>query len=282
MQTNITHLTFKLILASLAFLLPSCSKADATATNSTKGSWSGSPARMQLVVDGQSVTVKESALCEHSEIREAGGAMAGAQNLYLEFAFISPSYFPSVARYDLRDNQGKWIAGRLNPRFLCTGYEGSNDEAATRYVAFSVEGVPRLALQGAAELRVVTAGAKELSELNQAVAENHTSEDHADDLARRAWFLATCRYPHLRNGKQALEDALKACELVKTNDATPALASRAFRSLAAAYAETGDFSKASEIETRDVSTPSQDLYGEEKRRKKKYLEEYKNQRPVRE
>ena len=53
-----------------------------------------------------------------------------------------------------------------------------------------------------------------------------------------AWFLATMPDEKLRDGPQALETARRAAELTKHQDPT------VLRTLAAAYAETGDFDQA--------------------------------------
>jgi tetratricopeptide (TPR) repeat protein len=59
-------------------------------------------------------------------------------------------------------------------------------------------------------------------------------------LNNNAWFLAVCPGKRYRDGKKALELATRACELTEWK--APVL----FDSLAAAYAETGDFDKAVE------------------------------------
>ncbi|HXW82867.1 MAG TPA: hypothetical protein VEJ86_00540 [Candidatus Binataceae bacterium] len=56
--------------------------------------------------------------------------------------------------------------------------------------------------------------------------------------AALAWLRATCPVAGLRNGKQALSDALRACSLDKWSDPLPLAA------LAAAHAENGDFASA--------------------------------------
>lgn len=53
-----------------------------------------------------------------------------------------------------------------------------------------------------------------------------------------AWLLGTCPQANFRSGKKAVEYASKACDLSKWEDA------RAVDTLAAAYAEAGDFSQA--------------------------------------
>jgi hypothetical protein len=62
--------------------------------------------------------------------------------------------------------------------------------------------------------------------------------DYAEAHRCRAYILATCPDPKLRNGKEALTSAKRACELTTWRDM------QAVSTLAAAYAEAGDFANA--------------------------------------
>ena len=57
-------------------------------------------------------------------------------------------------------------------------------------------------------------------------------------LSDRAWFRATCANPSFRNGQQAVKDAKAACSIMIWRD------EHMIDTLAAAYAETGDFNSA--------------------------------------
>lgn len=57
-------------------------------------------------------------------------------------------------------------------------------------------------------------------------------------LGDRAWFQATCQNPSFRNGQQAVKDAKAACSIMVWKDEDM------IDTLAAAYAETGDFDSA--------------------------------------
>jgi tetratricopeptide (TPR) repeat protein len=63
-------------------------------------------------------------------------------------------------------------------------------------------------------------------------------QDFPDALDALAWLLATAPSPEIRNGAQAVGMAERACELTGQRDA------RKLKTLAAAYAEVGDFPKA--------------------------------------
>lgn len=65
-----------------------------------------------------------------------------------------------------------------------------------------------------------------------------TNEDYTTVLNQRAWFRATCPDAAFRDGKQALADAKSLCQRSKWKDA------EYLDTLAAAYAETGDFAVA--------------------------------------
>jgi tetratricopeptide (TPR) repeat protein len=60
--------------------------------------------------------------------------------------------------------------------------------------------------------------------------------------AIRAWIWSTCPDAKLRDGKKAVESAARACELSEWK------AAYCIESLAAAYAESGDFDKASQLQ----------------------------------
>jgi len=65
-----------------------------------------------------------------------------------------------------------------------------------------------------------------------------------------AWFLATCLDERFRNGAEAVSAAKKACELShwKRSDCID--------TLAATYAEAGDFDQAAKYERRSLNDPS--------------------------
>jgi tetratricopeptide (TPR) repeat protein len=95
-----------------------------------------------------------------------------------------------------------------------------------------------------------------------------------DALHSLAWFQATCPEDSLRNGKEALQKSLRACELSRWQD------SGAVDTLAAAYAELGDFDNAIKYETQAINMKG--VYAFKRNRMQKRLELYRQHKPYRE
>ncbi|MCS7237055.1 MAG: tetratricopeptide repeat protein [Thermoguttaceae bacterium] len=96
--------------------------------------------------------------------------------------------------------------------------------------------------------------------------------DNATFLNNFAWLLCTSPDDQLRDGKRALELAEKACKLLEYK------AAFALSTLAAAYAELGDFDNAIRWAEKAVELAE----GEEKEHIEKELECYRQRKPFRE
>ena len=110
---------------------------------------------------------------------------------------------------------------------------------------------------------------KALSDCNEAVKLDPKNAEAVNSLA---WLEATCPDERYRDGKNAVANALYAVQLCGGKDAECA------DTLAAAYAQSGDFAKAREWETKAIG-----LTVDEKR-KQEYrlrLELYKRGKPYR-
>jgi tetratricopeptide (TPR) repeat protein len=111
--------------------------------------------------------------------------------------------------------------------------------------------------------------AKARSDLAEAI---RLDDKYADALNLQAWLLATCPEAGIRDGAKAVKSATRACELTDWKDANN------IDTLAAAYAETGDFARAVKHETQVLELAGKNAPAEYTQR----LELYKNQKPYRE
>ena len=94
-----------------------------------------------------------------------------------------------------------------------------------------------------------------------------------DVLNNVAWFRATCPEARFRNGKEAVELATLACSLDKWKDADE------IDTLAAAYAETGNFAEAERYQQKAIALLSEDEALRPKFRAR--LEQYRAKQAVR-
>ncbi|HEY6070151.1 MAG TPA: hypothetical protein VIU85_02175 [Chthoniobacterales bacterium] len=97
-------------------------------------------------------------------------------------------------------------------------------------------------------------------------------EAFAFALDGRAWIRATCPDPSLRDGKLAIADATKACNMNKWQSAGM------IDTLAAAYAESGDFDSAIRYQEKAMSAPNA---AEQARELQDHMALFKQHRPVR-
>ena len=92
-------------------------------------------------------------------------------------------------------------------------------------------------------------------------------------MADRAWLRATCPDPAFRNGRQAINDATTACKLMEWKDEDT------IDTLAAAYAEAGDFDSAIRYEQQALGAKG--IAAEDAKTFQYHLELFRHRQPVR-
>jgi tetratricopeptide (TPR) repeat protein len=110
-----------------------------------------------------------------------------------------------------------------------------------------------------------------ISDLNAAIQLQPTNSKPYNDLG---WLRATCPVGALRDGKQAVELSTRACELSNWKDW------RCVDSLAAAFAERGDFKRAAQYENQAMGMAG--VSDEEKREMQLRYSLFNQKRPFRE
>jgi len=107
---------------------------------------------------------------------------------------------------------------------------------------------------------------KAVADYNEAI---RLDPKYANAYNGRAWLWATCPDAKQRDGKRAVESATRACELSdwkKPND---------LDTLAAAYAEAGDFAKAVEWQTKAIGLQTDEKAKDDYRTRLKLYQENK-------
>jgi tetratricopeptide (TPR) repeat protein len=118
--------------------------------------------------------------------------------------------------------------------------------------------------------RVLGQMAPALGDLREAIRIAPKDYSTHDNLA---WFLATCPDERLRNGTEAVSAAKRACDLSHWQD------SGCIDTLAAAYAEAGDFDQAVKYENHALSDLS--VAPKEKQEREKHLALFQQRKPFR-
>ncbi len=116
--------------------------------------------------------------------------------------------------------------------------------------------------------------AASLKEVEHVISIRPRIDGLARAIADRAWLRATCPDPSFRNGRQAIKDATTACKLMEWRDED------SIDTLAAAYAEAGDFDSAARYEQEALGTKG--ISADDSKIFQYHLELYKQHRPYRE
>ncbi len=162
-------------------------------------------------------------LCTDAEDRLKNGDIAGAKRDVDTALHADPTLWPALyVRAKIFVRQGKYDLAIQD----C-------NEALRQYPGFVEAALLRAKINAR-----LGKYAEALKEFNYLVSIRPRSVTLARVLSNRAWFQATCPNASFRNGQQAIKDAKAACSIMAWKDEDM------IDTLAAAYAETGDFDSA--------------------------------------
>jgi tetratricopeptide (TPR) repeat protein len=152
-------------------------------------------------------------------------------------------------------------------------YGGERPNKAIEVYAKVLEEEPEnfFAQRGRADAMLITGDHKGAIEGYTECLKQQPEDDHI--LNNLSWVLGTSPEDELRDGTRAVELGLKACEVTEYKEA------HILSTLAAAYAETGDFENAKKWSMQAVELAEE---GEQKENLTKELESYKAGKPWRE
>jgi tetratricopeptide (TPR) repeat protein len=130
------------------------------------------------------------------------------------------------------------------------------------------------------EAALLRAGANEalgrhaacLKEIEHVISIRPRSDALGRAYGDRAWLRATCPDPAFRDGKQAIKDATAACKFLHWDEGR-------LDTLAAAYAEAGDFDSAVRYEEQALGTKG--ISAEDAKVFQHHLELFRQHRPIR-
>jgi Tfp pilus assembly protein PilF len=159
-------------------------------------------------------------LCSEASDQLRKGDIADAKRNVDEALRIDPKLWPALyVRAQIFRRQGKYELAVQDCNEALRQYPGFVEAALLRASTYV-----RLGKYAEAS-----------KEFNYLVSIHPRSVTLARVLSDRAWFQATCPNASFRNGQQAVRDAKAACSIMAWKD------ENMIDTLAAAYAETGDF-----------------------------------------
>ena len=171
--------------------------------------------------------------------------------------------------------------GLMNDFPSVTDYIVSHVVTNTSYsYVFQYQGQFDKSLQmlGDAEKRIVRVVERNPDQAQAILCRDYVRLSQARSYNLRAWSAATHDDAARRNGRKAVEDARQACDL--TNHKSWNF----LDTLAAAYAEAGDFPKAVEVQTQaiDMESDSEQSDESQNRQLRARLQLYRQNKPYRE
>jgi tetratricopeptide (TPR) repeat protein len=186
-----------------------------------------------IIVSGGAGRRAAGNLCNKAENQLTNGDVAGAKRTVDAVLNSDPKFWPALyIRAKIFIRQGQYHLGIAD----C-------NEALRQYPGFIEASLLRASIN--AHLGKY---AEALKEINYLISIHPGRVTLGRALKHRAWLQATCPDPAFRNGQQAVKDAKAACSIFEWKD------ENTIDTLAAAYAETGDFDSAARYAARALAT----------------------------
>jgi Flp pilus assembly protein TadD len=252
---NASNKTLRIALPIVLFFLFSCGKDAAFYVN--RGNDSANKGKYDQAIADYNKALEINPM--HAEVYNNRGLAYGKKGQYDQ----AISDFNKALEINPRD------AEAYNNRGVAYGSKGQNDEAISDYSkAIEIDPEGLKAYHNRAQQYTLKGQYDQAtSDLKKALEINPKNTDAYNGLA---WVLATANAPAFRDGKKALELALKACELSDWKNP------EYLDTLAAAYARVGDFENAVKWQETVIGSPEvaqqADLQAELKERLKFYKE----------
>ncbi len=201
-------------------------------------------AAMKLVTDAQE--------------RLKNGDAAGAERDVDAAVHIDPAMWPALyVRPQIFASQGKYDLAIKDCNEALRQYRGCVEAALLRATINT-----RLGKY-----------AEALKEFNSLASLHPRRVTLARVLSDRAWFYSTCPNTSFRNGRQAIKDAKTACSIMVWTD------ENTIDTLAAAYAEIGDFNSA--VQYAQQALAMKDISATDSKRIQRHLESFQQHKPIR-
>jgi tetratricopeptide (TPR) repeat protein len=197
-------------------------------------------------------------LCNHAQDQLRDGDLTGAIRNVDTVLHADPRFWPALyVRAQIFATQGKYERAIQDCNEALRQYRGFVDASVMRAVLNAQLGKYSEALK----------------ELNYLVSIHPASVTLARVLQQRAWLQATCRDASFRNGQKAVKDAKAACSIMVWKDEAT------IDTLAAAYAETGDFNSAVQYAQQALGVKG--ISSKDSKKIQRHLQLFQQHQPVR-
>lgn len=197
-------------------------------------------------------------LCNHAQVQVRSGDLTGAMRNVESVLHADPKFWPALyVRAQIFVAQGKYELAVQDCNEALRQYRGFIDASSMRAVINAHLGKY----------------AEAFKELNYLVSIHPASVTLARVLQHRAWLQATCPDASFRNGQQAVKDAKAACSIMVWKD------ENTIDTLAAAYAEIGDFDSA--VRYAQQALAVKDISPMDSKRIQRHLQSYQQEKPIR-